>query len=226
MSSSASVIGRKIVRFYKPTETHGELSNYFPLTKPIIYCGKAYPTSEHLYHALKFTYTAASKDSRAYAERIRVVKSPNMAKILAHQKVAGGYPWRTTLNREIEASLARGVSPRNDWEAVKVARMHLVLQLKFSTDPVCQKVLLATGDTLLIEHTVNDAFWGNGGRDDIGQNMLGKLLMQIRAEVQTLVADRPEQTAKRRIISIGSLGFVCHSTALCAHLEKNESAKK
>lgn len=33
-----------------------------------------------------------------------------------------------------------------------------------------------------MEHTENDAFWGDGG-DGSGHNMLGRLLMELRAEL-------------------------------------------
>ena len=36
-------------------------------------------------------------------------------------------------------------------------------------------ILLGTGDALLVEHTSNDSYWGDGG-DGSGQNRLGRLL--------------------------------------------------
>jgi predicted NAD-dependent protein-ADP-ribosyltransferase YbiA (DUF1768 family) len=43
--------------------------------------------------------------------------------------------------------------------------------------------LLATGDADLIEHTATDAYWGDGG-DGSGRNMLGKILMEVRARLR------------------------------------------
>ncbi len=37
-------------------------------------------------------------------------------------------------------------------------------------------------DARLVEHTNNDVFWGDGG-DGSGHNMLGRLLMELRAEL-------------------------------------------
>lgn len=75
--------------------------------------------------------------------------------------------------------VGRRVDLRADWEEIKVDVMRSGLKLKFS-DPSLMKKLLATGDAELIEeNTWNDTFWGvcNGK----GKNMLGKLLMEIRA---------------------------------------------
>ena len=38
-------------------------------------------------------------------------------------------------------------------------------------------------DALLVEHTVNDHYWGDGG-DGSGKNRLGQLLMQVRDELR------------------------------------------
>ena len=43
-------------------------------------------------------------------------------------------------------------------------------------------LLLDTGDALIVEHTVNDRYWGDGG-DGSGKNMLGRILMEIRTEL-------------------------------------------
>lgn len=42
-----------------------------------------------------------------------------------------------------------------------------------------KKLLLDTGNAKLIEHTVNDAVWGDGGNGK-GTNLLGKALMEAR----------------------------------------------
>ncbi len=40
-----------------------------------------------------------------------------------------------------------------------------------------------TGDKILIEHTENDSYWGDG-RNGQGKNRLGKLLMKLRTELK------------------------------------------
>jgi N-glycosidase YbiA len=48
-----------------------------------------------------------------------------------------------------------------------------------------QKILLDTGDEELIEATTNDYYWGCG-TNGTGKNMLGRILMEVRAEVRAL----------------------------------------
>jgi ribA/ribD-fused uncharacterized protein len=77
-----------------------------------------------------------------------------------------------------------GVQLRPDWEAIKYERMKFWLDWKFSQAPFAA-LLDATGDAELIEgNQWGDDIWGcvwrNGGW--VGQNWLGKLLMQVRSE--------------------------------------------
>ncbi len=77
----------------------------------------------------------------------------------------------------------RRIALRADWEEVKVDVMFSLLREKFATEPRRQQ-LLDTGEAELIEgNTWGDRFWGvyNGE----GKNMLGKLLMQVRAELRS-----------------------------------------
>jgi ribA/ribD-fused uncharacterized protein len=51
---------------------------------------------------------------------------------------------------------------------------------KFGQHSDLKKILLATGEQLIEEHTDTDLYWGNGGKDGSGANHLGKLLMKVR----------------------------------------------
>jgi predicted NAD-dependent protein-ADP-ribosyltransferase YbiA (DUF1768 family) len=51
------------------------------------------------------------------------------------------------------------------------------------TDVELGALLLATGDARLVEHTENDAYWGDGG-DGSGRNELGRILMAVRAALR------------------------------------------
>ena len=78
--------------------------------------------------------------------------------------------------------LGRRVELRSDWEDVKIDIMRQVLKSKFTQNPELKAKLIATGDAELIEGNKHrDFFWGvcNGK----GQNHLGKLLMEVRAEL-------------------------------------------
>ena len=80
--------------------------------------------------------------------------------------------------------LGRRVQLRPDWNDVRVQSMLDVLRAKFQ-NPDLQKQLLSTGSTPLIEgNTWNDTFWGVDANTGTGENTLGKLLMQVRQELQ------------------------------------------
>ena len=75
--------------------------------------------------------------------------------------------------------LGRSVSLRQDWEEVKYNIMFEICLAKFKQNPELALSLLETGDQHLEEgNTWGDTIWGtvNG----VGENHLGKILMQIR----------------------------------------------
>lgn len=76
---------------------------------------------------------------------------------------------------------------RSDWEEVKLDIMYDILKVKFSDKELKERLLL-TGDKELIEgNNWHDNFWGNcvckKCRSIEGKNMLGKLLMKLRSEL-------------------------------------------
>ena len=76
----------------------------------------------------------------------------------------------------------RNLTLRHDWDEVKLKVMKELLDEKFSFDDLAWK-LLATGDAELIEgNDWNDTYWGVC--KGIGENHLGKLLMEKRAELR------------------------------------------
>lgn len=78
--------------------------------------------------------------------------------------------------------LGRKIQLRPDWEKIKDNVMLTGLRKKFA-DPELRSLLLATGDEELVEGNYwGDTYWGvcNG----VGQNKLGKLLMQVREEIK------------------------------------------
>ena len=54
---------------------------------------------------------------------------------------------------------------------------------KFTQHAGLRDTLLATGDAMLVEHTRNDSYWGDGG-DGRGRNMLGQILVNVREELR------------------------------------------
>lgn len=136
----------KTIRFYRPKEPFGELSNFSPY--PINLKGRTWPTTEHYFQAQKFAGTE-------HEEAIRLAKSPMIA---------------ARMGRSREHPL------RPDWEQVKEEVMREALHAKFSQHPSLVSLLLSTGDSVLIEHTANDRYWADGGdgsgRNRLGQLLM------------------------------------------------------
>jgi ribA/ribD-fused uncharacterized protein len=123
---------------------------------PIEVRGKIWPTSEHFFQAQKFAKSE-------HEDQIRRAKSPMMAARFGRDR-----------KRPV----------RKDWESVKDAIMREAVAAKFAQHADLQVLLLETGDRKIIEHTESDSYWGDGG-DGSGKNMLGLMLMEIRAKLKT-----------------------------------------
>jgi ribA/ribD-fused uncharacterized protein len=122
---------------------------------PIPLHGKTWPTSEHFFQAQKYAGTPRE-------EEVRLAKTPSEA---------------ARLGRD------RQVPLRRDWESSKDAIMREAVLAKFTQQEELRELLLSTGDVTLVEHTENDSYWGDGG-DGSGRNMLGRILMEVRAELR------------------------------------------
>jgi len=73
---------------------------------------------------------------------------------------------------------------REDWEAIKLKVMKTGLMAKFSQHEDLKKRLFDTGNMVLEEgNDWNDRYWGVD-LDGKGENMLGKLIMEIRDELR------------------------------------------
>lgn len=141
------------IKFYSEKGEYGYFSNFAPY--PIILEGKTWKTTEHYFQAKKFEGTE-------YEEMIREVDRPNEA---------------------AKFGRAKTLPLRQDWEEVKEDFMYKCVHAKFTQHKELGKKLLDTGDAKLIEHTVNDSFWADGG-DGSGLNRLGIILMKIRQELK------------------------------------------
>lgn len=105
---------------------------------------------------------------------------------------SGKFPRRPDLRREIRqapsAHEAFKIAERNkeqrrkDWDDVKVEYMRRILFAKAEQHEYVRRKLLATGDRELVENSWRDDYWGWGPNQD-GKNMLGKLWMEVRAEL-------------------------------------------
>lgn len=141
-----------VIQFYSTTGEYGCFSNFS--RHPVFLKGKRWPTSEHYFQAQKF---AGEPDE----EEIRQANKPMLA---------------ASMGRDRKRPL------RRDWESVKERVMMDALRAKFTQHEELTATLLGTGDAVLVEHTANDDYWGDGG-DGTGKNRLGVLLMRLRAEL-------------------------------------------
>lgn len=141
------------IKFYRANEPYGAFSN-FDTKHPITIDGVKWPTTEHYFQAMKFKGTG-------HVEAVRRASKPMEA---------------ANMGRDRSRPL------RKDWEQVKDDVMREAVRAKFTQHEDCKSMLLSTGDAELIEHTTNDSYWADGG-DGTGKNMLGKILMEIRAEL-------------------------------------------
>jgi hypothetical protein len=116
---------------------------------PVMVDGLEWPTSEHYYQAQKTT-------DFVLQEEIRQTPRPGDSKRMGMK-----------------------LPIRPDWEQIKDDVMRKVVKAKFEQHPDLKEMLLGTGDAILIEHTENDQYWGDGGNGS-GKNMLGKVLMEVR----------------------------------------------
>lgn len=70
-----------------------------------------------------------------------------------------------------------------NWEEIKQQAMRDVVKAKFAQNPDLAARLLDTGEKILIErNTWGDTYWGV--YNDQGQNILGRILMEVRAELR------------------------------------------
>ncbi|KAG8970932.1 hypothetical protein FRC05_011606 [Tulasnella sp. 425] len=152
--------GPKPLFFYEETEKYYEFTNFAPY--PVVFRGKEYPTSEHLFQARKF---------------------------LDHRPLLAEHIRRGSDRPRFAFNEARRFAPetRPDWKENSITIMEEILELKFTQHAKLRRLLLETRDRYLVENlrksTQNarqyDDFWGNGA-DGNGRNELGKALMRLR----------------------------------------------
>jgi len=152
------------ISFTKTKLPYGWLGNMF--AAPITYNGQIWRTSEALFQALRF-------EDVTIREMIRNKKSPMSAKMVAKLK---------------ENRTKRVVEPMSEED---IDNMRLCLKIKFDQHPDLREKLLLTGDHIIFEDVsarpgARHKFWGavltNNGLE--GQNMTGKLLMELREELR------------------------------------------
>jgi type I restriction enzyme S subunit len=142
--------------FRKTNELFGGLSNMAG-GYPIVINGVKLRTSEALYQACRFPHLPDVQ------EAIIGERSPMAAKMR-------GKPFRS--------------QSRQDWDEVRVSVMRWSIRVKLLQNWSRFSALLEdTGDRPIVEHSRRDRYWGAVALNDEeleGQNVLGRLLMELR----------------------------------------------
>ena len=144
-------------------EPNGWMGNMAPYS--ITYNGKVWLTVEALFQAMRY-------NDPLIQEEIRQQKSPMSAKMKAKSHRAN--------------YIIAPMSPQD------IANMEACVLLKFQQHPKLARLLMATGNHLIYEDATgrnkpNDIFWGahRDPKNPImpinGQNMMGEILMKVRA---------------------------------------------
>ena len=143
------------IHFYSTRDEYGCFSNFS--RHPVFLKGKRWPTTEHYFQAQKFAGTR-------HEDEVRQCKTAREAANLGR---------------------SRRLPLRRDWESVKLTVMREAVRAKFTQHPELTAVLLGIAYVVLVEHTANDDYWGDGG-DGNGQNWLGRILTEVREELRRL----------------------------------------
>lgn len=123
-----------------------------------------FPTSEHLFQSKKANYSLASQQEKEDWV-LKLAKEPNpvKAKLMGKQFRINIDAWNQNSEKE----------------------MINTLRMKFDQNPLLMKMLIETEDIVLVEYNDwHDTLWGVSKKTGEGQNLLGKLLMQLRTEYQ------------------------------------------
>ena len=138
------------------------LSMFYP--EKLHFHGKTHRSPEHAYQREK----AIHQEKLWAAEIITEADSASSAKHLA----------------------AKYLAHSETWQNCKVSVMQNVLQARYKQSTQFADALHKTGDSDIV-HNVACPFWGTG-RNGNGQNMYGKLLMQLRKENKNREKRNPE----------------------------------
>ena len=169
---------------YKTKEDFGGLSN-MASDYPLLVNGVRLLTSEALYQACRFPLLAEVQ------REIIDQKSPMTAKMKSK-------PHRS--------------KTRPDWDSVRFKIMRWCLRVKLAQNyNKFGNLLLSTDDKPIVEQSRNDDYWGakvvDGDITLIGQNVLGRLLMELR---ERLRQDTQSQLLTVEPLSIPDFLLLCN----------------
>lgn len=131
----------------------------------IEYDGCKFPSAEHMFQAYKFKKFMKPEAFRTFCKGL-LKMSPSQIK-----------------------NYAKKCAPvkSGEWDTIRVDVMRLCIRCKFDQNIALRNKLMLIGDTELIEYNYwGDTFWGKAlqkNGDFVGENMLGRLLMEYRDQL-------------------------------------------
>ena len=142
------------IKFKRLKEKYGCFSNFS--AHPVEIGNHIFPTTEHFFQAMKVV-----EDSELF-NRVAHAPSPKESKNIAHENK---HKW-------IE-----------NWDAIKYKIMKMAITEKVKQHPDIKELLLSTENKMIVEDSDYDYIWGCG-KDGTGQNLLGKIWMEVREEIR------------------------------------------
>jgi len=122
---------------------------------------KIYPSTEHIYQMMK-------SDNPSWKELIKNTDDPHKTKTLVRKHFKKGLLFETE----------NYFSLRSDWDDIKYNLMFVLVYLKFSQNEELKQKLISLEGYIEEKNCWNDTYWGTV--DGVGQNNLGKILMEVR----------------------------------------------
>ena len=151
----------EVVVFQKTRERWGALSN-MAAGFPLVVGGEEWLTSEAVYQACRFP------------------DLPDVQRLIMEQA--------SPMAAKMRSKPHRGQT-RPDWDSTRTLFMRWVLRVKLAQNFAAFSAILAqTGELPIVERSHRDRFWGTVLDHDgllKGANVLGRLLMELRAEMWT-----------------------------------------
>lgn len=182
-SATAQLVKRHTpLKFFRETAPYGYFSNFWKHPRPLVYKGEKYPTAEHLYQARKFIFEDAPAENAELVKQVRIQPTPAKAMFLARGRSNARWPWQMALSVVYNDALKKGAVPDPKWDERRVDVMREVVALKAEQDEDFAGKLKATGDQVIEEASPYDDFWGTG-KNGMGKNWLGKILMEVRGKL-------------------------------------------
>lgn len=145
-----NVLDETTIYFYSVDGPYGVFSNFYPCSF-VDNKGRTWKSSEHYYQAHKFLDVSL----------FELIKETKTCKEC----------YKVSWNHQKDF--------RKDWLQVKDQIMYEALYYKYTQNPGLLEVLMKTSQKELVEHSMNDTWYGMGIEGN-GKNMLGKLLMKLR----------------------------------------------